>query len=473
MEKDILYQLNSKAISTYERHITLNMIKKIKTYIKKINHNSFFYKGLSQIYHCIKHIQTYGVWNTFPKTYNYIKMVYQTVDLPPKNNMRVLFVASDNNRTSGAFLSMVTLNKLLRKEYNVDTFVVLPNKGNGESLLIENHIPYTLIESRDWVVSINQKRSCDFDKMVKKKKKINKIAIRAIEKIIIQNHFDLLHINTTYSYVGAIAAQKAGIPYIWHLREFLEEDQGNTLWDRNKGNCLIGQATNVIAISKSIYRKYENIIPNSKLVCILNGVDETKFYKPEKKILQNDTVKLVFIGGFELYKGHIEFANACKKIYDSGIKNFEIYFIGTGKKEVQEKVKGILSEGGLIDCVHYLGYRHDVNAYLEQTDISFTCSRSEAFGRTTVEAMLSGNLVIGANTAGTRELIQDGKTGLLYVQGNSDDLADKIIFAINNRDTAKKIAKEGRKYMFENMTAKINAHKIYSLYQSILSKKIV
>ena len=224
----------------------------------------------------------------------------------------------------------------------------------------------------------------------------------------------------------------------------------------------------MIAISNSIYNKYIDIIDDEKLVCIYNGIDAKTFYKPNKKILQNKKVILIMVGGFEFYKGQIEFAQGCVKAYEKGYYNFEVWFIGMGRHDVKDKVKNIFKKAGMEHIVKYLGYKYDVENYYKQSDISFTCAKSEAFGRTTVEAMLSGNLVIGANTAGTKELIENNETGLLYEQGNSDDLSEKIIYAITNPKKSEKIAEKGRKYMFENMTSEINADKIYKLYKEIL-----
>lgn len=190
---------------------------------------------------------------------------------------------------------------------------------------------------------------------------------------------------------------------------------------------------------------------------------------PDKEILHNDPVVFIMIGGFEYYKGQIEFAEACVLLHEKGYHNFIVRFIGTGNPEVRQKVEKIVSDGGISDRVQFLGYHQDVYNYLKTSDISFSCARAEAFGRTTAEAMLSGNLVIGADTAGTRELLQDGKCGLLYRQGDPEDLCGKMIEAISNRDKSRELAKAGRNYTYQNFTADRNAQNIYALYQSILS----
>ena len=67
--------------------------------------------------------------------------------------MKILFISSDNNKTSGAFLCLVELNRYLREVYNVDTFVIIPKQGDGVQLLDKYHIPYKIIPSYSWITS--------------------------------------------------------------------------------------------------------------------------------------------------------------------------------------------------------------------------------------------------------------------------------------------------------------------------------
>lgn len=458
-ENDFLYS----QIKALERNN-----KKLTQKNKKLNSNI---KNLSKKIKNIENSKSYIIGSnlSYPirKIKNLKKEKFEPYKMPSKKNPRILFIPSDNNKTSGAFLSMANLIVNLRDKYSLDIFVILPEKGQGQEILDLFDIPYQLIPSSDWVVPLSQERNDDFNKMVKNKQKKNKTAIKNIRKFIKANDIDLIHINTTYSYVGAEAGIKEKVPVVWHLREFLEEDQSNTMWDRVKGNNLINKSDKIIAISDSIYRKYEKIFDKDKLIRIYNGIDSNKFYKANKSIFDDDKLIFIMVGGFEYYKGQIEFAEACSKLYKNGFTNFEVWFIGTGRSDVKSEVQKICSSAGM-DNVKYLGYKLNVEDYFYKSDISFTCAKSEAFGRTTVEAMLSGNLVIGADSAGTKELISDKKTGILYQHGNSDDLYEKILDAVNHIDKSKEIAKNGQKYMFENMTAEINADNVYKVYKEIL-----
>ena len=380
---------------------------------------------------------------------------------------RILFIASDNNKSSGAFLCLVQLCDILMRKYDVDVFVILPPVGDGKSILDEKNIPNVVLTSCNWVIELSVEKNIKFEKEINDKKLINDGAIKKLRTFLTKNNFNLVHINTSYSYIGAIAALEENIPFVWHMRELLEEGQNNTLWDRKKGNQLINKANKVITVSNTVNKKYSSFIDNDKLITIYDGIGIEKFYSPQKEIFEDAIIKIIFVGGISEQKGIYDFCNACIKLYNK-FKNLKILIVGTGDVDVIDEISMRFIKSGMGDMVEMLGFQKEVNKFLAKSDIFCMCSKYEAFGRTTVEAMLAGNFVVGANTAGTTELIENGVTGILYNQGNSDDLCEKMLWAIKNKTKAKEIAKNGCQYMFENMSAERNADEIYQLYEEIL-----
>ena len=392
--------------------------------------------------------------------------------LPPKTGPRIMFVASDNNRTSGAFISMTVLARLLRERHGFDVFVIVPMDGHGTKLLESSSIPYTMVESYDWVVPVGTDMSRGASRILEKIRR-NRLAVERLKKIISDCGVDIVHVNTTYSYVGAMAALACGTRLVWHLREFLEEDQGNTLWDRERGNRLIGKADRIVAISDSLKRKYENVFCLSRLVRIFNGIDATRFGATERSILSGEVPVFIMVGGFERYKGQIDFARACAELNRRGAhRNFKVWFVGTGRADVRKECERILNEAGLKDRVSYFGYQSNVQEFFSKADVAFTCSRHEAFGRITVEAMMSGCLAVGANCAGTAELIRNGETGLLfdYRPGEWDDLLQKMEIALSAPEASRRMAAAGRTDMLTRMAADRNADEVASLYGEIMSE---
>lgn len=379
-------------------------------------------------------------------------------------NMKVLFIASDNNCTSGAFLSMTKLNQILNNDFKIDTHIILPVKGDGIKLLDEARIPYTFIKSYNWVIPLCQRGT--LKGWIKRwiYSIYNTFAIRKIAKIIEHNNFDLIHINTTYPYVGAISAIQTKKPFIWHLREYLEEDQRRCIWNTPNGYKLISQSNAVIAISSDLANKYTQLINSSNLFVVLNGIDITQFYKPYHKIFQDQCITLVYGGGYSVMKGIYELASALSLLSSSNICNFKVWFLG----KAPEKFTKYIYDIGLDDKCMFLGYQKDVSMWYEKADIAFTCSACEGFGRKTVEAMLGGALVIGADTGGTLDIISHQQTGLLYKQGDALDLFNKCVYAIENKEKASEIAQNGQKFAFEKLSAKKNAESIVDIYKNVL-----
>ena len=395
------------------------------------------------------------------------------IDCPPdvnKKGLRVMFTPSDNTAGSGAFRSMVELARQLRDRHGVDPFIVLPYVGDGTQLLTEVGLPFVVVPSSTWTIPLRteMRQTNNLKPMVWSLCR-NSHAIAAIRRLIRRYQVDLVHVNTTWTYVGAIAAQAEGVPCIWHLREHLEEDQGRTIWSRPFGNHLIASCDRAIAISNSLAVKYRKVIQDSRLVTIHNGINREQYHRPGHTIMQTAPYTFVFLGNFERHKGHIEFSMACAKVFHEGGQNFRVWFVGAGDPDVRTECETIFAEAGMEKHVTYYGFQKTPEVFLEKADVAFTCSRFEAWGRVTAEAMMAGCLVIGSDTGATPELIADGESGLLFhfEPGQCDSLASKMKEALEDVERSRRIAIEGRKRAVAGMTSTRNADAVFSLYQSI------
>ncbi|OWP63294.1 hypothetical protein CDA63_09720 [Hymenobacter amundsenii] len=73
-----------------------------------------------------------------------------------------------------------------------------------------------------------------------------------------------------------------------------------------------------------------------------------------------------------------------------------------------------IQELGLTDVVHLRGFTPQPEVAYRALDISITASVNETYGMVTIEAMAAGRPVLGAAAGGTRELLDDNRTGLLF-----------------------------------------------------------
>ena len=385
--------------------------------------------------------------------------------------MKILFISSDNNKTSGAFLCLVELNRYLREVYNVDTFVIIPKQGDGVQLLDKYHIPYKIIPSYSWITyngySIKALAKTCFKLLMML---YNYIDIKKIKTIIKKGKFDFVHTNTIFSYVGAKAAFLEHTKHIWHLRECINEGHNSRIVVGESGYKFISKSNIVLAVSQTVRQTYQNDIDAGKIKVVYDGVSANLYKK--KNIFKDEVVQFTCIGGFIDNKNQIELINACDILKKSGQRNFHLNLVGRGPMELNLRAE--VNRLGLNDYVTFSGVFDRVQDILEKTDIVCVVSKSEAFGRTVIEGMLQGCLIIGANTLNSaiHELITDGITGFLYPCGDLDRLAHIMNACLqkDNQRHLQKVAIKGQEVALQKYTTLSNAENIMNVYKTLMQK---
>lgn len=376
--------------------------------------------------------------------------------------MNILLVSSDNNKTSGAFLCLIDLALNLRKQYNHKVIVVVPKDGDGVELLEQYQIPFYFVRSFSWV-TYNGYGLKAMAKTAFKKLAIiyNKLAVQEISRIIVKENIDIVHINTIFSYVGALAAISMHKKLVWHIRESLNHGFASHIINEKKGFELMNRSNKVIAVSNTIKNEYSKDISNSIFEVIYDGVD-SRFYNPDHKILQSDKVIFANIGALVQDKNQIELLKCLKTVMDHGAKNFKLLIIGDGI--LKDRLTSYVKANNLSNNVEFLGRRNDVNEILSHVDCLFSVSKAEAFGRTLIEAMLSGSLVIAAQSdnSAAKELIKSGYSGLLYNLGDIKQLSQIILEICQHKGNNK----------FRNLAAKGQCEAL-TKYNGINTAKMV
>lgn len=383
--------------------------------------------------------------------------------------MKILYVSSDNNKTSGAFLCLVEMIKELRKNYSIEPLVVVPKKGDGIGLLEVNHIPYIYIRSFSWVTfeGFSPKAIC---KSLFKTLTLvyNIIAIDRIVDIIKNENIDIVHINTIFSYVGAIAALKTNVKLVWHIREMLYKGFHSKILTGRRGYNLISKANKIIAVSDLIRESYKKNIVNESFITIYDGV-AVKDIINRQPILSSNRVNIACIGGLLENKNQKELIYACAKLIDNNIHNFVVHLIGRGP--LDSYYKHLINSLNLDDYVKLLGACDNVQQQLNSYDVVCSAAISEAFGRTLVEGMFHGCLVVAANwpSSAASEIIENKKNGLLYQGGDINALADILakICKKNGKSDLQNIADRGKKFSLANFTTASNAEKLWNIYNRL------
>lgn len=98
--------------------------------------------------------------------------------------------------------------------------------------------------------------------------------------------------------------------------------------------------------------------------------------------------------------------------------------------------------------------------WYRKIDILLMPSRSEGFGLTAIEAMACGCVVVASRTGGLPEVVKDHQTGLLHNTESVEDIAEKTLLLINNRnllmDYSTKAQAYSHKYSLEHYSKLFN-----------------
>lgn len=381
--------------------------------------------------------------------------------------MNILFFAHES-RLGGANLSLLGMIDELHTKHNV--YVVVPiRKGFLVDELKKREIPILYRHSFWWMLAPENSVFKTFIKKISYKLLClnNYRCARSIKKYIKKWKIDVIHTNSGVINTGGIVAGMTGVPHVWHLREFGQEDFGFfPVWNYNRICSFIDRhSTKIVAISQAIAKKFEKFVTKDKIQVVYNGVSEANIlYKTEVKD-RHSRIEFLLSGRISVEKGQEEAVHAVSLLIKKGYRNLHLSIAGPGDSTRLEKM---IVEEKLQEYVSLLGYIENMPYLRKNMDVELVCSVCEGFGRVTAEAMMSSNPVIGSDTGGTPELIQDGENGYLYEKGNIEELAQKMEIFLKNPEKIRFMGNAAYVDSTSKFTRKRNAQDIEQIYLEIL-----
>ena len=98
-----------------------------------------------------------------------------------------------------------------------------------------------------------------------------------------------------------------------------------------------------------------------------------------------------------------------------------------GDGPMRSQVERLSAQLGIADSLSILGYRHDVADLMRIMDAFVLTSIYEGLPMVLLEALATGVPSVATNAKGTREVIQNGKNGLLANLEDPESIADLVI----------------------------------------------
>jgi PEP-CTERM/exosortase A-associated glycosyltransferase len=285
--------------------------------------------------------------------------------------------------------------------------------------------------------------------------------------------------------------RKMGIPVVYEIRAFWEDaavDHGTTRENSLRYKLTRALETWAVKRADAVTVICEGLrndlvargIPPSKITVIPNAVDIDKFTvggtpDPALKMklgLGNSRV-LGFIGSFYAYEGLDSLIAALPAIAKQ-VPDVKVLLVGGGPQDAALKQQVMALD--LKDRVVFTGrVPHDeVNRYYDLIDVLVYARHPMRLTELVtplkpLEAMAQGRLMVASDVGGHKELIQDGKTGVLFRAGNAGDLASKVVGLLKYEQGWDSMKKNGRHFVESERNWAASVARYRGVYGSLVN----
>ena len=205
--------------------------------------------------------------------------------------------------------------------------------------------------------------------------------------------------------------------------------------------ALLRLADRIVVVNRELEDFVTELgIPRPRVIHIPNSVDTDAFLPacPEDKVtyrqrlgLPTEKTILLYVGRLEPKKGIDTLLQAWATLPEFVRSEALLVLVGDGSD--RENLHRMIHSQGLHQSVLLAGLCESVRDYYWASDIFVLPSKTEGMSNALIEAMACGLPVIASDVGGSSELIEDGKNGMTFEPGRSEQLRDRMALILTMR----------------------------------------
>jgi len=212
----------------------------------------------------------------------------------------------------------------------------------------------------------------------------------------------------------------------------------------------------------NLFDKLNLIVPQRSVLIRGSGVDTREF--PE--ITDVNDVPVVMLASRMLWdKGIAEFVEVAKRAYKNNI-NAKFLLVGDVDMDNPMSIPtSTLSKWNMKNYIEWKGYSKNMLETLSSASIICLPSYREGLPKVLLEAAAIGRPLVATDVPGCREIVRDGYNGILIHSKDIDSLYDAIVTLVDDEQMRKKMGKNSRKLIENELSAEIINSQIIELYK--------
>ena len=197
-------------------------------------------------------------------------------------------------------------------------------------------------------------------------------------------------------------------------------------------------------------------LPVERSEYLYNGVDEVHFAPQDDS---NEAMQLrqahdiprdaLVIGSAGRLVPVKAFNHAIRAVSKLNAMGRPCFLALAGQGAERGRLEELAAECGIRDRVKFLGVMQDIRPALTMMDIFVLPSISETFSNAALEAMSMGTPVVLSHTGGAPEMIEHGKSGMLFRPGDIQELVDSLIPLVDHEDVRQRFGESARQRVLD------------------------
>jgi len=232
----------------------------------------------------------------------------------------------------------------------------------------------------------------------------------------------VIHANTFQAgVIGAILSRLVRRPFVFHDR--LHKSHGE--FER----LVYRSASAAFAVTRGVSEKWRAEF-GEKIVLLVDGTDLDHFRPRGDRTLREclgiapDALALLAVSRISREKGLDILVEAAGRLGTGIVVLIAGEPFLSEDRAYQTELVALARDRGVE--MRFLGFQEDVVPALEAADLLVLPSHVESFGQVLLEGMAVGTPVVAPGLPGPREIVEDGRTGVLFTPGDAVDLAARI-----------------------------------------------
>jgi len=245
--------------------------------------------------------------------------------------------------------------------------------------------------------------------------------------------------------------------------------------NRRAESWLIRKAAYVTSPSQALRDSVNGARGSRPLTVIPNPVDVDHFRPNPDSYVSGSAPNILCVGRPRFLKGIHVLAAAIPKIWQV-IPEALFTFVpapmgrnGGSPRDAYREFLGSLLEDSRLQIMDPVSRADLPEAYRSAT-VCVVPSLWEGFGYVAAEAMACGVPVVASRVGGLAEIIEDGRSGILFETENADELAGAVLNLIQDRERRERMAIAARQRVVDEFSSQSIAQQMASVYREVIHK---